>query len=83
MNGSLASMHEIVALIEAVVPESHGKITFAEPGFPSPDQFDAGPLVELIGPLPRTPLPEAMAATIALFREKVAKGEMAADALLR
>ncbi len=58
-------------------------ITFAEPGFPSPEEFDAGPLVELIGPLPRTPLPEAVVATIALFREKVANGEMAADALLR
>jgi nucleoside-diphosphate-sugar epimerase len=83
LHGSVAHMREIVALIETVVPESQGQITFAEPGFPSPEQFDAGPLVELIGPLPCTPLPEAIAATIALFREKVANGEMAADALLR
>jgi nucleoside-diphosphate-sugar epimerase len=82
LHGSVAHMRELVATIEAVVPESHGQITFAEPGFPSPEEFDATPLVQLIGPLPHIPLREGVAATIALFREKVANGEMAADALL-
>jgi nucleoside-diphosphate-sugar epimerase len=82
LHGSVAHMRELVAAIEAVVPESHGQITFAEPGFPSPEEFDATPLVQLIGPLPHIPLREGVAATIALFREKVANGEMAADALL-
>jgi transcriptional regulator with XRE-family HTH domain len=53
-----------------------------EPGFPSPEEFDAGPLTELIGPLPPTPLREGVAATVALLRERVASGAMTADALL-
>jgi len=82
LHGSVAHMRELVAAIEAAAPESRGQITFAEPGFPSPEEFDAGPLVELIGPLPHTPLREGVAATVALFRERVASGDMAADALL-
>jgi UDP-glucuronate 4-epimerase len=82
LHGSVAHMSELVAEIEAAVPESLGQITFAEPGFPSPEEFDATALTELIGTLPHTPLREGVAATIALFREKVANGEMAPDALL-
>lgn len=82
LHGSVARMREVVAAIEAAAPDSRGKITFAGPGFPSPEEFDAGPLVELIGPLPHTPLPDAVATTIALFRQKVASGEMGVNALL-
>ena len=82
LHGSVAHMSELVAAIEAAMPEARGQITFDEPGFPSPEEFDAGPLVELIGPLPHTPLREGVAATVALFRERVASGDMAADALL-
>jgi UDP-glucuronate 4-epimerase len=82
LHGSVAYMRELIATIEAVAPESHGQITYAEPGFPSPEEFDAGPLAELIGSLPHTPLREGVAATVTLFRERVASGDMAADALL-
>jgi len=82
LHGSVASMSELVAEIEAAAPESRGQITFAGPGFPSPEEFDAGPLVELIGPLPQTPLRQGIAATIALFSERVASGQMPADAML-
>src|SRR5205807_3649648 len=64
LHGSVAHMSELVAAIEAAVPQARGQITFSEPGFPSPEEFDAGPLVELIGPLPRTPLREGVAATV-------------------
>ena len=79
LHGSVASMDEVIAFIEAVVPEARGLITFDEPGFPSPEEFDAGPLVELLGSLPHTPLQQGIAATVELFREKVASGDMAAD----
>jgi UDP-glucuronate 4-epimerase len=82
LHGSVAHMSELVAAIEVVVPEARGQITFAEPGFPSPEEFDAWPLIELIGPLPHTPLREGVAATVALFGERVASGDMTADALL-
>src|SRR5947209_8018811 len=36
LHGSVAHMSELVAAIEAVVPQSRGQITFAEPDFPSP-----------------------------------------------
>jgi nucleoside-diphosphate-sugar epimerase len=82
LHGSVAHMRELVAEIEAAAPQARGQITFAEPGFPSPEEFDAAALTELIGPLPHTPLREGVAATITLFRERVAGGDMAADALL-
>jgi nucleoside-diphosphate-sugar epimerase len=83
LHGSVAHMSELVAAIEAVAPEARGEITFAEPGFPSPEEFDSGALTQLIGPLPHTPLHEGIAATVALFREQVARGQMAPDALLQ
>jgi nucleoside-diphosphate-sugar epimerase len=82
LHNSVAHMSELVAEIEATTPEARGQITFSEPGFPSPEEFDAGPLVELIGPLPHTPLREGIAATVALFRERMASGDMAADEML-
>ncbi len=82
LHGSVAHMRELVAAIEAAAPQARGQITFAEPGFPSPEEFDAGALTELIGPLPHTPLGEGVAATVALFRCQVASGDLAADALL-
>jgi nucleoside-diphosphate-sugar epimerase len=82
LHGSVAHMSELVAAIEAAAPESRGQITFAEPGFPSPEEFDATALTELIGPLPRTPLLEGTTATIALFRERIAEGQLNMDALL-
>ena len=67
-------MHEIVEMIEGIEPNARGKITFDEPGFPSPEEFDARALEGVIGKLPRTPLREAIAETIALFRANIAKG---------
>lgn len=80
--GSVAHMRELVAAIEAAAPRSREQITFAEPGFPSPEEFDAGALTKLIGPLPHTPLREGVAATVVLFRKRVSSGDMAADTLL-
>lgn len=80
LHGSVAHMSELVAAIEAAAPESRGRITFAEPGFPSPEEFDDAALTELIGPLPHTPLRQGVAATIALFRERIAEGLLTADA---
>lgn len=83
LHGSVAHMSELVAAIEAAVPDARGQITFDEPGFPSPEEFDADALSKFIGPLPHTPLQEGVAATVALFRERITSGLMAADTLLR
>jgi UDP-glucuronate 4-epimerase len=82
MRGSVAHMREVVAAIEVAAPESRGRITFDETLLPFPEEFDAAPLAELIGPLPHTPLQDAVAATVARFRELVESGRMAPDAML-
>ncbi|WP_376794913.1 NAD-dependent epimerase/dehydratase family protein [Thermogemmatispora sp.] len=81
LHGSVAHMSEIVALIEELVPASRGLITFAEPAFPSPESYSAEALSRLIGSPPHTPLREGIAATIALFRQQVARGELDQSAL--
>jgi UDP-glucuronate 4-epimerase len=82
LHGSVAHMSELVAEIENVVPEARGLITFVEPSFPSPEEYDGSPLTRLIGSLPHTSLREGVAATVALFRERIASGDITACALL-
>jgi hypothetical protein len=76
-------MGEVVEAIEAAAPESRGTITYGETALALPEEFEAQPLVELIGSLPYTPLRQAVGETIALFRERVAAGQMAPDAMLK
>jgi nucleoside-diphosphate-sugar epimerase len=82
LSGSVVHMREVVAAIEAAVPESRGQITFADTPLALPEDFDAAPLVQLIGTPPYTPLDTGVAATIALFRERVVAGAMAPNAML-
>jgi nucleoside-diphosphate-sugar epimerase len=74
LHGTVAHMRELVDLIERVEPRARGKITFDEPGFPSPEEFDARALENVIGKMPRTLLQEAIAETIELFRANIARG---------
>lgn len=74
LHGSVAPMRELVEMIETVEPGARGKITFEEPGFPSPEEFDARALESVIGALPRTPLQTAIAETLDLFRANIARG---------
>lgn len=76
LGGSVATMGEIVAAIEAAAPEVRGLITFDDKPLPFPEAFDAAPLEQVIGALPLTPLAQAVADTIALFRERIAAGVM-------
>ena len=76
LGGSVATMGEIVAAIEAAAPEVRGLITFDDKPLPFPEAFDAAPLEQVIGALPFTPLDQAVADTIALFRERIAAGVM-------
>lgn len=76
LNGSVATMGEIVAAIEAAAPQVRGLITFDEKPLPFPEAFDAAPLERVIGELPFTPLEQAVAETVALFRRRIAEGVM-------
>ncbi|WER46699.1 NAD(P)-dependent oxidoreductase [Cupriavidus sp. WKF15] len=74
MQGSVADMGEVVETIESVIPEARGTITFAGPSLGLPEDYDATALENLIGPLPRTPLREAVGETFRLFRTGIASG---------
>ncbi|GAB4208624.1 MAG: NAD-dependent epimerase/dehydratase [Roseiflexaceae bacterium] len=66
LRGSVATMDEMIAAIRAAVPEA--QLDYDPAPLPFPEQYDADPLAALIGPLPITPLHQAVAETVAVFR---------------
>jgi nucleoside-diphosphate-sugar epimerase len=75
MGGSVASMDEVVALIEAEVPESVGRIAVEPQPLPFPVEIDTSGLAPL-GDVPVTPLAAGVADTIARFRRLAADGRL-------
>lgn len=82
LGGSVAHMREVVAAIEAAEPAAHGRISFADNALPLPENLDTGPLEQVLGTLPYTPLAPAVAETVALFKARVADGSLAPDSML-
>jgi UDP-glucuronate 4-epimerase len=66
--GVAASMRELVGAIEAAAPEVAGALTWDETPLPFPSELEATALERTIGPVPRTPLDDGVAATVATFR---------------
>ncbi len=67
--GTQASVGEIVAAIETVVPEAQGSITWdEETKLPFPPVLEAQALERVLGPLPRTSIVDGIAATVEAFR---------------
>mgnify|MGYP001056018052 CR=1 FL=1 len=83
LGGSVVTVDDVVAAIEAVVPEAKGTITVNPQPLPLPEDVDASPLAKVIGEPVITPLQDAVAETIAIFRAAVADGRMAPDAMLK
>ncbi len=73
LGGSGVHMRDVVAAIEAEVPEARGRITFEEQPLPFPDDIDTTGL-ERLGPVPVTPFAEGARDTITRFRELAARG---------
>jgi len=65
--GAVASMAEVVAAIEKAAPDVAGRITWDEAPLPFPPELEAAALEHALGPVPRTPLVDGVAATIATF----------------
>ena len=61
---------DIVAAIEAVVPEVAGQITWTDDRLPFPETLEAAQLERLLGPLPRTPLAEGVRRTVEHYRTR-------------
>ena len=66
LDGPVATMDEVIAAIEAAVPDA--RITAGEDPLPFPASVDASSFVELVGPTAR-PLEQGVAEAIAAFRE--------------
>jgi nucleoside-diphosphate-sugar epimerase len=75
LGGSPVSIDEFIAALERVVPGAAKLITHAQKPLPFPERIDSASLADL-GPLPVTPLDEAMAATVAVFRAALDRGEL-------
>jgi nucleoside-diphosphate-sugar epimerase len=78
LRGSVVHMTEIVSAIETVEPSLRGQISFDPKPLPFPEEMDGAPLASVIGTLPYTALQDGVAATIAIFKEAVADGRLAA-----
>lgn len=69
-----ANMAEVVDLIQAAAPGA--QVDAASEGLPFAVAVDPSALVARLGPLPRTPLREGIAATIETFRTAIAAGRL-------
>jgi nucleoside-diphosphate-sugar epimerase len=77
IRGSVVSMAEVVAAIEAAAPEVRGRITFEPLSLPFPAGQDDARLRAWLGEVPHTPLEEGVARTVATFRQALADGVLA------
>jgi UDP-glucuronate 4-epimerase len=66
--GAVAHMSELVAAIEAAAPDAAGRITFDDTPLPLPPELAVGGLADVVGPVPVTPLAQAVAETVEHFR---------------
>jgi UDP-glucuronate 4-epimerase len=71
LGGPVSHMREVVAAIEAAIPEAAGTIEFEDVPLPFPEELDAGALEEVVGYAPSTPLVDGVRATIERFHAVV------------
>lgn len=76
LRGSVATMGQVVAAIEAAEPAARGLIDVAGPPLPFPEELDDAGLRAALGDLPFTPLERGVAESIATFRAAIAAGRM-------
>jgi nucleoside-diphosphate-sugar epimerase len=72
--GMSVSMAEVVDAITAAAPDSAGRIEFDEVLLPFPGAVNAASFAALVGAIPETPFPEAVADSVARFRDLIARG---------
>jgi len=76
LRGSVVHMRDVVAAIEACVPEVRGKITFDDKPLPFPEDMDDSAYAAQLGRVPETPLSEGVAQTVAIFRQALAEDKI-------
>ena len=71
IGGPSVSVPDVIQAIEDYIPSMRGKITFEDNPLPFPPDMDNSNLVRLLGPLPFTPLQQAVAETIETLRAAI------------
>jgi nucleoside-diphosphate-sugar epimerase len=79
LGGPSSHASEVVAAIEAVVPDVAGRITFEDVQLPFPEEMDDGGLEDVVGPIEWTPLAEGTRRTIEAFRQAAVSSPSAPD----
>ncbi len=78
LGGSLLDLREFVAAIEAALPGSAARITIEGDPLPFPEEISDSALAAL-GPVPVTPVQDAIARTIELLRRLQERGDLVAE----
>jgi nucleoside-diphosphate-sugar epimerase len=79
LGGTVVSVAEVVAAIEAAVPESAGTITYASEPLFTPDGVQGQAIEALLGPSSWRPLADGVRDTIETFRTAAAAGRLDAE----
>jgi nucleoside-diphosphate-sugar epimerase len=75
LGGVTASIDEVIAAVETIVPEARGLISHAPDGLPFPDEIDHDGLA-VLGPVRSTGLAYGIRETVEVFRERLARGTL-------
>ncbi len=79
LGGTIASMPEVVAAIEAAAPEAKGTITVSGSQMPFPTKIDDSAVNAALGPLTWRPFRDGTADTIRDFKALIAAGRIDVD----
>lgn len=82
LGGTMAEMAQIVAAIEAAVPEMRGMISYATTPLPNPPSVDDRAFEQALGTLRWTPLVDGVRQTVDRFRAAIATGRLDAERAL-
>lgn len=79
--GPTIAVADMIGAIEAVAPQSRGRITLGERLLPFPAAFDGRPIEAALGPVQATALADGVADTVTRYRSAIADGRVT-DAFL-
>ncbi len=82
IGGSTVHMREIVEMIEDIVPEMEGKITFPDTALSGPTSIDESALIAALGPIYWRPMADGVRQTIEHLRAATRAGKVDVDRIL-
>lgn len=82
LGGSTVHMREIVDIIDEVVPEMEGKITFPDGELSGPSSIDESALQDALGPISWRPMADGVRQTIEHLRAAAQAGKVDVDRIL-